>query len=245
VTATVDVHPLDLPARETLGFLDRALPPGSRVLEIGCGDGRVAAGLAAKGLVVTAIDHSAAAVAEARSRGVPAQEADFLAYHQGPYDAMLFTRSLHHLNPLGAALDRAVELLVPRGLVICEEFAHERMDEPTAAWLAEAFLAHRSRLVIDDQDVPPRDAPLAWWRAYHGGFEGLHTGAALEAAIAERATVIHASDAPYLYRSLCRALPAGELALATAKALLADERAAVAERRIRPLGMRLIARRSE
>lgn len=58
-------------------FLDR-LPPGARVLELGCGGGRDAARMAARGFAVDPTDASAAMVAQARHGfGVPARRLRF------------------------------------------------------------------------------------------------------------------------------------------------------------------------
>src|SRR5262245_1969712 len=49
---------------------DRHLPPGSRVLDLGCGAGREAFGLARRGCEVTGVDLSVPLVDKARARGV-------------------------------------------------------------------------------------------------------------------------------------------------------------------------------
>ena len=123
-----------LPIEHTLRFLDRVLPQRSRVLEVGCGRGALAARLQARGLEVTALDVSPEAVAAARALGVHAVAGDFLEFVAEPFDAVLFSRSLHHIASLPRAVDRAHALLGPGGLVIAEEFAVERMDRQTARY---------------------------------------------------------------------------------------------------------------
>ena len=49
-------------------MLERWLPDRGTVLEVGCGTGREAAWMAARGLDVTATDASAAMLAEARKK---------------------------------------------------------------------------------------------------------------------------------------------------------------------------------
>ncbi|MCM2562609.1 class I SAM-dependent methyltransferase [Lutimaribacter sp. EGI FJ00015] len=78
-----------------------ALPPGARVLDLGCGPGVDAGHMAAAGLVVEALDASAAMVAQARKRhGVAARQADFDDFvaegHDGAYHGIWANFSLLH-----------------------------------------------------------------------------------------------------------------------------------------------------
>lgn len=160
----------------------RLLPaPGARILDVGCGRGELAAELAQAGHVVTGIDLDAEAVAAARARGVDAQEADFLAYAGGPFDLLLFSFSLHHIQPLQPALARAPTLLAPEGLVICEELAFENVDRATAAWFfATQELLLAAGLLPDGEPSPETAAlePVARWEAEfghgHGGHDAPH-----------------------------------------------------------------------
>jgi ubiquinone/menaquinone biosynthesis C-methylase UbiE len=84
--------------------LDRLLPlTGRRLLEIGCGDGRLTAALATRAASVVAIDPDRQAVARAR-RVLPrhlrgrvrfdAGHAERLPYADGAFDAAIFSWSL-------------------------------------------------------------------------------------------------------------------------------------------------------
>lgn len=124
-------------ARYSLGFVREALPEGARrVLEVGCGDGALAAMLAAGGLDVVAIDANAEAVAKTRARGLDARLAEWPDFHAGPFDALLFTRSLHHVRDLEASVAAAFAALRPGGVLIVEDFAFEEADEESLAWFA-------------------------------------------------------------------------------------------------------------
>ncbi|MGH7719803.1 MAG: class I SAM-dependent methyltransferase, partial [Gemmatimonadaceae bacterium] len=118
------LSPSEIPVLETLSFvLDSITAPPCRLLEVGCGAGELAARLGSHGFTVVAIDSDADAVHAARDRGVDARVARWPEHDDAPFDAVLFTRSLHHLQPLPPAVARARELLAPSGVVIVEDFA--------------------------------------------------------------------------------------------------------------------------
>src|SRR5262249_24288099 len=128
--------PNDLTTAETFAFLGSHLPgPPARVLEVGCGDGTLAAVLQHKGYQVVAIDASADAVAMARKKGVDASVAKWPDFTDSPFAAILFTRSLHHNHPLDKAVERARELLPDDGVLLVEDFAFEEVDPPAVEWL--------------------------------------------------------------------------------------------------------------
>src|SRR5215471_7041696 len=54
----------------------------------------------------------------------------------GPFDAIVFPMSLHHIRPVDRALDHAHKLLKPAGLLLIEDFDHERVNEATLHWFA-------------------------------------------------------------------------------------------------------------
>ena len=114
--------PSDVPTGETLTFVEANLPRSpARLLEVGCGHGALALQLQARGHEVVAVDRSEKAVARARDRGVRRRRADWPDFDDlAAFDAVLFTRSLHHIGPLSPAARRARELLKPRGRVLVE-----------------------------------------------------------------------------------------------------------------------------
>ncbi len=125
-----------LSTEQTLAFVAPLLRNGQKVLEVGCGAGELAQHLARK-VFLTAIDPSAKAVRAARRRGVRAQQVDLLSFEGGPFDAVVFARSLHHIHPLKAAVAHARGLLKPGGRLIVDDAQLEVVDRPTAAWFFE------------------------------------------------------------------------------------------------------------
>lgn len=214
------------------------------MLEVGCGEGRVAALLSRKGFRLRALDSDAEAVETARVRGVDAVSADFLSYKDEPFDAVAFTRSLHHIQPLEAALDRARELLKPRGLLLSEEFAREAVDRQTARWFYETVeLLEAADLLAPTEDLPSRlRDPLERWREDHMR-ERLNTGAAIRAAIAMRFELLESRGAPYLYRHFCGRLQEGERGVKVGRLLLETEKRGIDEGRLTAAGLRLVAAR--
>jgi SAM-dependent methyltransferase len=138
----------------TLGMLAEALPAApATVCEVGAGRGALAAALVVAGYEVTALEPDPVGAAAARSRGVRVAEEGLLEHRGGPYDVVLFTRSLHHIEPLGGAVDRALDLLRPGGRLVLEEFARDRADRLAASFLYDTFaLLYAAGLLVDDDE---------------------------------------------------------------------------------------------
>lgn len=145
---------------ETLKFVRRFVPRGARILEIGCGDGELAAALGA-----VAIDSSPDAVAVARSRGVDARLATWPCSIDGTFDAVLFTRSLHHISPLDEAIAR-----IPAPLVLIEDFSFADASPRVLAISREKEPAHdihpfadiRRAVAAHFRIVAEEEAPYAY-----------------------------------------------------------------------------------
>ncbi len=239
------MRPSDLATEQTLRFVEPALPKGARVLEAGCGRGALARRLLDAGFAVSAIDASDDAVDAARAAGVEAEKADFLAYRGGPFDAVLFTRSLHHMHPLPLALERAAALLAPGGVLVADEFAVDQMDRDTARWYYElASVLQAADLLAPDPDETPGIAdPLERWRAAHRENPPLHGGRVMLAELRARFEIVTADHAPYLYRDFCERLEPSPRGLHAAERILEIERRRTEEQSLRAVGLRAVAKK--
>jgi len=194
-----------------VGWLADVLPaPPARVLDAGCGDGALSAWLAGLGYQVTAIDADPAAVAAARSAGVPAVRANLARYGDEPFDVVVMLLTLHHMHPLAAVLDRVARLLRPGGLLVLDEFAWDWADLATIRWfddiaaiLAAAGVADPSAGPLAPAD-PPGGADLASrWRVRHTEHgRPCNRGEAMIAEVAARFADVNVRRVPYLARHL-------------------------------------------
>lgn len=126
--------PVDVPTRETLEFLTSQVSAGAAILEVGCGEGHLAAKLLISGYRVLGVDSEPHAINQARARQVPAILATWPEFNSSPVDAVVFTRSLHHMEPLTRSVKRARDLLKLNGLFLVEDFAYEEANEQTIRW---------------------------------------------------------------------------------------------------------------
>jgi SAM-dependent methyltransferase len=236
----------DLPTRETERYVRAHIPADAkRLLEVGCGNGVLAARLQQQGLQVTAVDISRDAVREAGMRGVRAVEADFLLYEDVPFDVVLFSRVLHHLDSLRAAVDRAADLLRPGGIVIAEEHAIERMDLETARWFYElVWLLEAAEIVRPPQLggwMPER--PLDRWYEQHLRHGPVHQGEDMLLALGQRFEVLLHAQVPYLYRYFWRQIVPTQRGATIAGWAFARETQRVLERSLRPIGLRIVGKK--
>jgi SAM-dependent methyltransferase len=155
-------------------------PPPARVLEVGCGGGALARALSAAGYDVLAIDPVA-------PEGPIFRQIRLEQLEDGEFDAVVASRSLHHVDDLGGALDRIAELAP---LLVLDEFGWDLLDEDTADWY------ERQRRVLLAAGRSPTGPPVAEWKEHHAG---LHGYAAMRAELGRRFAERSSSREPYLY----------------------------------------------
>jgi hypothetical protein len=167
-------------------LLEHLPPPPARVLEVGCGpNGGVTQALVDAGYDALGVDERAPA--GERFRQITLQELD----EPAEFDAVVAERVFHHVHPLGEALDK-VARLAP--LFVLDEFAWERIDEPTREWYEGQ---HR---VLTAAGRKPKGPPtIAEWR---GKWHDLHPSDVLRRELATRFEERLYEDRPYLYRWL-------------------------------------------
>ena len=169
-------------------FVDYALsqlpPPMARVLEVGCGaEGGLTPTLADAGYDVLGIDPDAPD--GPLFRRVTLEELD----EPGPFDAVVAGRVLHHVDPLGPALDKLVGLAP---LLIVDEFDCDRIDGPARRWHRREY----ERLAAAGKD-PGGPSDLDVWGGAHAG---LHPYRVLRAELDRRYEEREFHWRPYLYR---------------------------------------------
>jgi hypothetical protein len=165
--------------------LSQLPPPPARVLEVGCGkEGGVTPALAAAGYDVLGVDPRA-------PEGPLFRRVTLEELGQERYDAVVAARVLHHVAELDVALDK---LAAAAPLLVLDEFAWERMDEPTIEWYEGQ---HRMLALVGAAPHGPPD--LAEWRREH---EDMHPSDGLRAALDARYEERSFEWRPYLYRWL-------------------------------------------
>lgn len=248
------VTPLEIDTDQVLSFVTAALPPPpAAVLEVGAGEGRLAARLLERGFRVKAIDLDGDAVAKAKARGIDVQRADVLSFDGGPFDAVLYTRSFHHIWPLEAAVARSRALLAKGGKLVLDEFAHDEIDLQSAAWFydVQALLEDTGALAAEERyrhhghhhhhAEPPR-TPLERWQRRLAHDPPLHAGRAMLDALGTAFEVTRVERTPNLYRFFADRLAAdaGGGRLFQRVRALEEERLALGL--LVPLGLRITAR---
>ena len=116
------------------------LSAGHRALEIGCGTGVFTEMFASQGASIVAVDISGELLEKARARNLPPGQVTFLEKRfedcdvDGPFDAVIGSSILHHLDITGA-LKNIRRLLKPGGIL---SFAEPNMLNPQV-WLERKF----------------------------------------------------------------------------------------------------------
>jgi SAM-dependent methyltransferase len=139
-------------------FFSIVPPPGSRTLEVGCGEGRVSRDLAARGHAVTAVDASptllrAAAAAHPEGEYVLAR-AERLPFPDAAFDLVVAHNVLMDVDDMPAAVAEAARVLAPGGR-LCVAVTHPLAD--AGRWAGSApdapFVVHGSYLAAGELAV--------------------------------------------------------------------------------------------
>jgi SAM-dependent methyltransferase len=236
----------EIQINQQLAALSAWLPtPPRRLLDVGCGTGQLAAALAGRGYEVRAIDIDPEAVADARANGVQAHHVNVIDYDDAPFDVVVCSLSLHHVDGLDNAVERIHQLLVPGGVLVVDEFAWEQADHHAAAWFFDMAAVLESAGLLPPRDLlKPAVDPLARWITRHREEEPMNTGESIVTEIERRFEVREIRRVPYLHRYLGGWLT-GTNATAVCERLAELEQLRVMDRMVPPVGVQLLAQRTE
>jgi SAM-dependent methyltransferase len=239
-------QPVDIATRETLEFVTSHLPRGATILEVGCGDGRVASQLLNCGYRVTGLDSKSDMIVKARTRGVPTVIALWPKFDSKvAFDAIAFTRSLHHITPLSEAIVRARDLLSPAGLLLIEDFAPDEVNEATVHWFVKVLRSEQAKALINlvagqlATELLSAANVMQTWRQNRG--HDLHSFTAMNEAIDGRFLIREDHSVPYFYRYLIPVLPNTRAAASFVDEVFHQEEFLSQRGEIVALGRRIIA----
>lgn len=138
--------------------------PGERILDLGCGDGRLSVAIAQRGAEVVAVDSSPDMVQAARTRGIEAYHVDGqqLGDTLGSFDAVFSNAALHWMPDADAVIAGVAGVLVEDGRFVAEfggrgnvaairvaaraALDAQAVDRPLPAWFFPSADAYRQRL---------------------------------------------------------------------------------------------------
>lgn len=153
-------------------LLDRLPVASARVLDVGCGRGELALALAKSGYDVVGVDPDAPEGPIFTS--VRVEDLDT----PDRFDAVVASRSLHHIDDLDLGLAKIGTLLEPGGVLVVNDFAWDRVDEPTAEW----YYGQRDILAVvrGEHTHASTEPPLVRWQREH---DDLHRYAEMRSAL--------------------------------------------------------------
>lgn len=138
--------------RADLRLITEMVPEGSRVLDLGCGDGSLMAHLRdEKGCTVRGVDLSPEDIAESLARGLSVVQTDLdeglSGYADGSFDFVVLSQTLQVVRRPAFVL-REMLRVGGRGIVTFPNFGH---------WRVRGYLAFRGRMPVS------RSIPFTWY----------------------------------------------------------------------------------
>ena len=207
-------------------FFDRLVPaPSGRTLEVGCGEGRVARDLRARGHTVVGVDSSPALVGHAVDAdpegAYVVADAASLPFPGASFDLVVAYNSLMDVDDLDGTLAEAVRVMTAGGrLCVCVthpigDAGHFEDSDPMAPFVIDGAYLGRRRRSEAHVEQDGLEMSFSGWaaplEAYGRAFEaaGLLIEALREPVPAERAGGRHARwrRVPLFVHLRCRRVP--------------------------------------
>lgn len=214
------------------------------IAEIGAGDGVVAERLRQAGHDVVAIDSNQTTAAAATADGRPVIHADWLSWDGGghaPFTALVFTRSLHHIEPLEQAVEQMLKL-APGGLVVADEFGFERVDHAGAQLLVDSRSLLAAAGVVTKEPVAVGD-PVAAWQDRMRTQHRVTPASRLLETMGQAAEIEQLGYGRFIARFVAQGIdPTHPNAAQVRDLLIAIEDARIATGSLTPAGIRFVAR---
>jgi ubiquinone/menaquinone biosynthesis C-methylase UbiE len=90
------------------------------------------------------------------------QQVTFRQAPEAPFDAVIFTRALHHMSDLQQTIVTVKQLLKPEGRIICQDYTSNRFDHKMASWLyqMQRLLFLRGHYDTDPATLPDEAASI-------------------------------------------------------------------------------------
>jgi SAM-dependent methyltransferase len=160
------------------------------VLEVGCGAGDLARVLDAAGYEIVAIDPEAPS--GAIFRAVRLEDFD----GSGPFDAVVASLSLHHIEDLAGAVDKIAGLLAPAGLLLLSEWDRDRFQGATARWY---FHQRQALAALGREHAEIESTFEEWWPEWYERRSDVHPYGAMRPELDRRFSERLFEWVPYLY----------------------------------------------
>lgn len=200
----------------TLEFVREFLPETDqlKLIDVGCGDGALCFHLAESGYQPFGIDVDSNLLKNLRLAGIPVWGGNWCEFQPIAVNAIIFNRSLHHLDPVTDAIARAAECLPDGGRIIVEDFAFDDVDSAGLGWMIKQAKALSERDVLRPvansllgRIVTAADAETEWHHDHHD----VVSASEMHTCLSESGRVIHSTDCPYLFRYFANSLVATDV----------------------------------
>ena len=164
-------------------------PPPARILEIGCGNGRLARALDRAGYDVVAVDPEAP-IGRIFRRCLIEDFDEPKKFH-----AAVASLSLHHVDDLSYTLEKIRGLLRPQARLVVNEFAFDRLDPATARW----FFSRRKRLPAGRRRRFAARSPEAFLKKWKRTFRDIYGSHSLRRSLDRRFRTRLFAWTPYFF----------------------------------------------